>query len=528
MGATGCQSPEGSETAQAGPISLAVSADVLDFGKSPVGRVTSKTFVVINQGTEKVVLPALQLKENTSPDFSVSSEEIAIEAGASRELTIGFNPSTLGAHAGEVILQSQDGSQVWSVLLTGLGGPCFYLSHDKLDFLEINLSCGPKSLVTRIVNHCDYPVWIKSTSISSNTSGVFTLSPEPANQYILPHAELELNVTFNPQQLAPFNSILTFNTDAPLDSAASVVSCSLTGAGSAYIEKTEDFTVELEFKSKKIDILFMIDNFEVTLPTNQIARVLTELKNEGFDFQLGFIPSLRPNLVCGADASRVGGALIPVDGSSPKILTHTTPSLLELVDHRMARGGCRDYRGYLEDGDDVGLDSISYALSPRLLGSSNDYRTVTPNDGMADFIRPEAELAVVFISYHGDEGRSHPDVHAQDILAAKAGDGSKIAAVDITVFDGFRYAGVVRTLGGLHQDIERFDSAAIKEELIKRLRAEKKELALSRKAVASSLVVTVNGMPATYTYDMASNKIVFANSLKAGDQVHVRYEVGCD
>jgi hypothetical protein len=184
-----------------------------------------------------------------------------------------------------------------------------------------------------------------------------------------------------------------------------------------------------------------------------------------------------------------------------------------------------------------GLAAMAAALSLPLI-----------NDPQANagFLRTDAKLAVVIVSDEEDQSPSAPDFYVDLLNNIKGPSSSALVSLSAIVGDsasgcssangqadpGNRYIEVASRTGGRVRSICSSDWGQIAADLGVDVFASRAGFPLSRLAVPSSILVTVNGQNApsgSWTYDANTNAVVFAaGSLPgAGATVVIDYDTLC-
>jgi len=155
--------------------------------------------------------------------------------------------------------------------------------------------------------------------------------------------------------------------------------------------------------TRKTDVLWVIDNSGVVPYYGLLSPNWSDFVSAagGVDFHVGVTTtglfSLSPGTGCrgGADGGE-NGRLFPVDGSTPRIISSAMPA----ADQAAAWFANADV-GECHF-DEQPYEAARRALSPPLVDHADDPSTQTPNDGNLGFLRPDADLAIVFITDERD------------------------------------------------------------------------------------------------------------------------------
>ncbi|HYX91191.1 MAG TPA: hypothetical protein VE782_06500, partial [Myxococcaceae bacterium] len=189
------------------------------------------------------------------------------------------------------------------------------------------------------------------------------------------------------------------------------------------------------------------------------------------------------------------------------------------------------------------LEAAYRALSPPLVNSSDDPRTPLANDGNAGFLRPDAKLAIIFVS---DEEDSSPRPVSFYETFFKGLKGSDLTLLSISAIvgpavlstcptassSGTRYLSLAHATGGVVESICTPDWARSLQNLSSSAFGPRRRFRLSETpADAGQIAVTVNGVAVsgTWTYDAVSRSVVFDESAAppAGALIQITYPLGC-
>ena len=152
----------------------------------------------------------------------------------------------------------------------------------------------------------------------------------------------------------------------------------------------------------QIDLLWVIDNSKAMAPfadrvASNLKGVRTALEGSWIDYRFAVTTTgLEESPDCdGPVGGGEDGRLVPVDGSRPRILDPSAPDFDALWSDNVAVGACHD--------NSHPLEAAWRALSEPLANHEKDPRHDTEwMDGNAGFLRPDALLALVFVTPVGD------------------------------------------------------------------------------------------------------------------------------
>ena len=245
----------------------------------------------------------------------------------------------------------------------------------------------------------------------------------------------------------------------------------LLGTAQAHPTQTDHFAQQGQ---AKVDVLFVIDNSgsmmeEQASLSQNFAAFLSGAQQQAVDYHIavtttGIEPSPSgwsrcPGGVDGGEAGR----LFPADGSSPRIITRSTPNAAHVFATDVTVGICH--------WDEQGLEAAYRALSQPLVNSADDPATTLPNDGNLGFLRPDALLAVVFVSDEDDSSPQTVEFYETFLRAVKANNPTllvvsaivgppNISTCPTASSSGLRYIQLAQHTGGLVESICTQDWAA--------------------------------------------------------------------
>jgi hypothetical protein len=226
------------------------------------------------------------------------------------------------------------------------------------------------------------------------------------------------------------------------------------------------------------------------------------------------------------------GRFFPVDNSRPRILNQGTANLTKLLQQNSDVGLCAQV--------EEGFEAVRRAISPPLVNNADDPRTPQANDGNAGFLRDAAALVVVFV---GDEDDHSPDSvdtyvrYFQQVKGQNQPQRVMLYAIAPTPSDtcgsaggvGTRYAEAAARTGGEVLSICAADYAPLLRTVAGKAFAPQDRFPLSEQADAGTIEVRVNGTRVTsgWSYDSATNSVVFANEPAPGSKVQISYRRAC-
>jgi hypothetical protein len=232
------------------------------------------------------------------------------------------------------------------------------------------------------------------------------------------------------------------------------------------------------------------------------------------------------------------GRLFPPNGSSPRIITPSTPNAAGVFANNTRVGVCH--------WNEQGLEASYRALSDPLLNNADDPSSALANDGNGGFLRPDAKLAIIYLTDEEDFSPRGVDFYKTHFLALKGGDATKLSISAIVgpsnlsscptaSSSGNRYIQLAKATGGVVESICTPNWADSLRNLSESTFGPNRTFKLSEKPEptdGSQIVVRVDGAAVTtgWHYDAATNAVVFDVDAAppAGSVVEVTYSLGCE
>ncbi len=326
-----------------------------------------------------------------------------------------------------------------------------------------------------------------------------------------------------PLDLGPGEAITATVTYAPIDPGAdratlwiahdlgSPVAIALVADGDDGM-RSETFH---QFAERKVDLLFVVDDScsmgeEQARLGQRFSAFLDFAATETIDYQVAVTTT---DVGPGGPAGRFRG--------DPRIITPSTPSAA-LAFAANAMVGL--------DGSEAeqGLLAAERALSSPLIETDN-----------AGFLRPEASLAVVYVSDEDDQSPGSVEAHAAFLGALRPAPFLRVSAIvgDApagcgTAAPGLRYLALVDLIGGAAASICESDWDQTLLALAAGGFGFQTRFELEGVPLASTIEVRVNGMvvpPPFWRYEAAARAIVFEPAAvpEASSEIEVGYRPGC-
>ncbi len=542
---TTLQVPLLGESKEFAPCTATFLPQQLDFGSVPVGGEVNLGIALRNDGATQCFIGGMQLTTDSDSVFTANQVPSDIlEPGEKAVLMVKFRPMAVGTFSalGEAWINHPTNNHPTAAITGRAVQGCFKLQPVDLDWGTRKLTCAPITRAIEGTNNCGAQVTISSAVIDGPAT----------NEYVL-LSPLSSTMTLNPGQRTTF-AVRYTPVDDGTDSAALRVTADgveytagLRGTGLNSPTRTDLFVQD---SVAKVDVLFVIDNSgsmmeEQNSIGQNFAAFLQAAQSQNVDYHIavtttGVDSSPGGWSVCpgGAEGGEAG-RFFPVDGSSPRIITPSTPNALGVFAANVKVGVCH--------WNEQGLEAAYRALSAPLVNSADDVSTSLPNDGNGGFLRPDAKLAIVFLSDENDYSANalNDDVTFYETFfkAVKGSDASmlsisaivgpqNLATCPTASSAGIRYIKLAQATGGVVESICTGNWAQSLTAIGTNTFGPRRAFPLSeRPDDPSQIVVEVNGLPVTtgWTYDSANNSVEFSTSAvpPPGSVIQITYPLGC-
>ena len=219
----------GTGTAVSSP-QLTISAATLTFGDVTVNTASTQPVTLTSTGTAPVTINSATV---SGAGFTVSGSTfpVSLSPGQSVTLNVQFDPTTAGAAAGQLTIQSDSSTNSTAVVnLSGNGAavlsPQLTISAASLTFGDVTVSTASTQPVT-LTSTGTAPVTINSAAL---TGTGFTMSGATFPVTLNPGQSVTLNVQFEPVAVGAATGQVTIQSDSSTNSTAVV---HLSGTGTA-------------------------------------------------------------------------------------------------------------------------------------------------------------------------------------------------------------------------------------------------------------------------------------------------------
>ncbi|RKG95741.1 choice-of-anchor D domain-containing protein [Corallococcus sp. CA053C] len=523
------------------PCDLTVTPQLVDFGTLPPGRGAVLGVKLENKGTDLCPVKNIRVANDGGGVFRMPGGDLfggIIYPGEWFSFQVAFQaPFTGGDFAGELqIEQYNPVTPVVQVPLTAHSQTtCLVASPWFVDFGLARKDCRPAPREVNYLNACTTPVTISNVFIGPGTTdSEFTLldHPAPPAFQLQPGESFTVGVDYFAQvtgmNLSP---LFVDSSDLPIPLMVPLI-----GESSKKVEKTDAFVQQ---DVSKVDVLFVVDNTASMVEehprlVSAIPAFVDAARNKAVDLNLAVtttgisaVSGACPGGALGGEAGR----FFPVDNTRQRILTLATPDVTTVLQQNMQVGQCAQV--------EQGFEAMRRALTPPLVNNADDPRTPLPNDGNKGFLRDAAALVVVFV---GDEDDHSPDAVSTYVQWAqqRKGENQPQRATFFAIAPtktacataggaGTRYADAATQTGGEVLNVCAPDYAPLLKQVASKAFSAQDRFPLSEEPDAGTVVVTVNGTATTtgWTYDAASNSVVFSVVPPPGAKVNITYRRAC-
>ncbi|MBI4814680.1 MAG: choice-of-anchor D domain-containing protein [Deltaproteobacteria bacterium] len=548
------------EGADLPPCDYVVSPDPMNFGLVQVLHATTQGLRISNVGATDCVLQNFEILAGSSPAFKLAEgplAELTIPAGESHRVVVEYVPPTAAIHEGVLDFYAPSVTRPNArVGMRGVGSTSSLLiSPNELAFGVVGPGCATRDRPIAIYNTGSTGTAVVRVELGPQTSDEFELvglpstvpSPPGAGATIAAGQSIEISVRYRARDLGPDAGTIHIFERA----RAEPYVIPLYGEASAN-PVNEDLYEQLE--TPEVDVLFVIDNSgsmteeQDSLTSNfvsfiqfadaqaldyRIAVVSTDVEDE---FPGNGCPS--PLLPMRPGSNSQGACGYFADGSSDGV--HDPDWRLVTPDEQPSPAAAFSHlahQGTDGSGNEQGLQAAYQALSSPLTTGWN-----------AGFLRPDAYLALIFVSDEEDSSPSSVDFYANYFRSIKGFRNNNLFSASAIVADapggcngndpGSRYIALADMTGGIFESICTADWARALQNLGLSVFGYKSRFFLTNQPVAGTVEVFVDGVQVAdrapsgqvrWTYDRASNSINFQPLAipEPGTQIAIRYSAEC-
>jgi len=531
---------------QHAPCQLVVTPLALDFGTVPPAQGAVLGVKLENRGADLCPVKNIQLRDNGGGVFGLPGGAlygVILYPGDWFSFQVSFiAPPVGGRFTGLLQVEQMDPAN--PVILVPLRAhsqaACLVASRRFLDWGVKRRDCPPEPLEVNFLNACTAPVTVDNVWIGPGTTdSEFALQSVPA----------PMPFTLNPNQGftvgAEYFAQITGLNVSPLYVASSdlpePLMVPLIGESSSRVEKTDSFVQQ---DVSKVDVLFVVDNTDsMAVEQTRLVEAVPTFVNTAAEKRVnlrvavtttGIQPAPQPNPADTCPGGALGGEagrFFPADNTFNRILDSGMPDLAAQLQRNVQVGKCAEV--------EEGFEAMRRALSRPLVNSVDDPRTPLPRDGNAGFLRDEAALVVLFVSDEDDHSPDAVETYvqwAQQLKGVNQPQRATFYAIappkqgcDTAGGAGTRYAEATMRTGGEVVSVCAPDYRPLLRAVADKAFSAQSRFPLSEAPVSGSIVVTVNGAPVTtgWTYDGATNSVVFTNVPGPGAKISITYRRSC-
>lgn len=519
------------------PCELDVEATQLDFGLVNVRTVGERSLVVTNRASTDCLIREVRTEGDGFSPANWTGTDIVVGGGERARLDVRFQPTESGESLGRLQFKVSDPArpdrEVGLAAVAGLDQ--LWIDPPVIDFGPLRPGCGSRTRLLRILNMGSASMQVSEADVQGMGFSLVDPPPgvpsPPGTGFSLRAGEfLEVQVGFTTSNEGPVvpGSFNVSRAGMPAPRAVPLLGEGVGDDASEHFEQTA---------AGLVDVLFVFDN-SLSMESEQrgaianAGRFLQHLSDAQADYRVAVVstdtadtscatpagsprPSDAPQGACGwfADAGRADWRVIdPSDTPTP------AEAFARVLD--LGLGG---------SATEAGLGAAARALSAPALAGHNQ-----------GFLRPGAQLAVVFVSDEEDQSSGLTETYLARLRQA-APTGSSVSAVITTGTclseTGYRYRDLAEATGGLITSICSTDWADTMVRLADRALGRRSSLPLAGDPQPGTISVWVEGVELSedvgtgrgWSYDRNQRQIRFArNSVpRFGASIEVRYRPSC-
>lgn len=487
-----------------GEPDIDVNPTEIAFGQVMVNDTVAhtETVTLTNVGDGPLEIYNVSLEDPNKP-FTISSlGSVLVPPGQSTTFTVTYEPLTANADEVDVLVQSNDPDEEFSIVhLQGTGlAPVIQLDPETYDFGTKYIGCeAPMPLKIKNVGNADLVVSSLSYISASTELAVDTLEATngPLPWTIAPNAEVEVNVVYSPADDYEDEGYLQVESNDPFQSIAQA---SQLGMGEIF---GENLDVYEQPTNASTDILFVIDNScsmsdeQANLASN-FTYFINDFVDRDIDYQLAVITTDNP-------AFR-GDILTPDSNNiESEFIAQATP----------------------------GINGSGNEMPSEMAYQSTQSGADAGPGG--DFLRDDALLAMIFVS---DEPDSSPNTWANYLSHFQSlktnSDNVVIHAISGDYPSGCGGASFTNNVyemsvasGGLFLSVCATDWSSHLQTLAENSSQDLSSFELTQRPVPSTIVVRIDGIATTvgWVYNSVDNAVDFEESAtpEGGSTIEIEY-----
>lgn len=537
------------------PCAYTLEPANISFGIVQVLRSTTQGVRIQNIGADICLINDVTIALGSDPDFGLvdgTRTGIQLDPGQIETILVSYTPSSEAVHTGDLSFYISDpGNSTPTVALHGVGAASALLvSPNELDFGQIGVGCSTRERVVSVYNTGSTTTYVERVELPPGVSTEFELSrlppgvPGPPGAAVAPGESVDIAVRYRSVDVGQDTGFFHVYERGRTDPYV----VPLFGSG-ALDPINEDVFEQLE--TPEVDILFVIDNScsmseEQASLTANFQSFIQFADAQALDYRLAVVstdmdicPSpASPTRPASMDQGRCGYF---ADGNGLGTLQNPdwrliTPDEQPSPEDAFAAIGTQGIDG---SGTEQGLEAAYRALSSPLITGWN-----------AGFLRPDAYLALIFISDEEDQSPNAVDFYVNSFLAIKGFRNTNLFSASAIVGDapsgcggfqadpGLRYIEVANRTGGIFESICTSDWASALQNLGLTVFGYKSRFFLGNQPVPGTVEVFVDGVQVDptapsgqirWSYEAMGNSVNFAPLAipEPGAQIVVRYRPEC-
>ena len=411
-----------------------------------------------------------------------------------------------------------------------------------LDFGLTTLGCKTQTQTVTLYNTgTTATIHLKSFTLNPATAPFYVVAP-PATPSapiaLAPGGVMKIQVTYRPTAAQRETAQLLIENDASNTTSNNpYVTVALAGTGTTDKHQIDTFT---QSAVPKVDMLFAIDDsgsfdYYQNQLSQQASKFVQAALKANADYHIGVCSNDVVDQATGSGASYPGTIYVGGLYGQPAVITNATPDPAGAFakNVKLGTGGTAQREAGLELARDVLSAPANQKAAPQ---------------GSQGFLRDDARLVVIDVQDDDDESNGSTAYYIDFFKSLKGRYNAGMVSFNaIGAFDdsgkpsqcipnssepgGDRYYAVAQGTGGKTWSLCTADWGAIADQLALGAFQGRQQFALTRVADPATIVVTLNGAaqtaPANYSYDQASNSIIFSVVPAPGAVIVVNYDAIC-
>jgi hypothetical protein len=528
------------------PCNLVVTPLALDFGTVPPTQGAVLGVKLENRGTDLCPVKNIQLRDNGGGVFRMPGGALyggIMYPGDWFSFQVSFvAPPSGGRFTGLLQVEQMDPANpvILVPLRANSQAACLVASRRYLDWGVARRDCPPEPQEVNFLNACTAPVTVDNVWIGPGTTdSEFALRsvPDPMPFTLQPNQGFTVGVEYFAQVFGMnLSPLYVGSSDLPEPLLVPLV-----GESSRRTDRTDTFVQQ---DVSKVDVLFVVDNTDsMAVEQTRLVEAVPTFVNTALEKNVnlhvavtttGIQPAPQANPADNCPGGALGGEagrFFPADSSFNRILTSGMPDLVAQLQRNVQVGKCAEV--------EEGFEAMRRALSRPLVNNADDPRTRLPRDGNLGFLRDEAALVVLFVSDEDDHSPDAVETYvqwAQQLKGVNQPQRATFYAIappedgcDTAGGAGTRYAEATARTGGEVVSVCAPDYRPLLRAVADKAFSAQTRFPLSDLPTPGTLVVEVDGTRVTtgWSYDGATNSVVFSNVPAPGARISITYRRSC-